>query len=69
MSHGEDRKSSIVSGAKVVVWIAIAYLFPLLLIFLDEAVFRTFFIYNSMPDWVFEIFKVVYFPIKMIFGK
>lgn len=53
----------------MVVWIAIAYLFPLLLIFLDEAVFRTFFIYNSMPDWVFEIFKVVYFPIKMIFGK
>ena len=69
MSHDDERKSSIVLGAKLVVWVAIAYLFPLLLIFLDEGVFRTFFIYNSMPDWAFEIFKVVYFPIKMIFGK
>lgn len=57
------------SGTKLAILVVLAYLIPLALIFLDEVVFRTFFIWKATPEWGREVIKIVYFPIKMIFGK
>ena len=69
MSHEDERKSTTVTGATLIVWGVFAYMIPIVLVILDEAVFRTFFIYKTMPSWAHEIFKIVYYPLKMIFGK
>ena len=66
MSNDDDRKSSTVSRTKLAVFVVVGYLIPILLTFLDEVVFRTFFIWNATPDWGRKVIEVVYFPLKLI---
>lgn len=67
MSEDDDQKSSKSFGTKQAVLVVTAYLIPLVAVFFDEVVFRTFLIWNVMPSWLLAVFKVVYFPIKFIF--
>lgn len=69
MSHDDDRQSSRVSGATLVVFVVLGYLIPFCVVLIDEAVFRTFFFSRFFGDWGRETFRMVYFPFFKLFHR
>ena len=67
MSHDDDRQSSRVTGATLVVFVALGYLIPFCVVLIDEGVFRTFFFSKHFGNWGRETFQMVYSPFFKLF--
>ena len=54
------------SPLAVMIGVVVIYLIPPIATFIDEAVFRTYFIWNHSPEWLVSAGRTIYFPIAWI---
>lgn len=62
MPEDSEKRESI-STAATVAYAVLGYLLPLIVILMDEMVFRTYYVSHWLPEWCEQAFRVVYFPV------